>query len=247
MNTFDANGIGHCCGGSYEDLNINGIVKIEDDIIAQNMSCNGIARVKGIVKVTDLNIDGVLKQFGDLDVENLNVNGRVTTTGNIKINNLRGCGELKSSSSIVTDIVNFRGSLSSCGDFTASEFNVRGCVRNIEGLLNSEIIDITFEYGGYINEIGGSVVKITKNRNNKFFSKLKPKILKVNSIDADDISLEFSKVGTINGHNIVVGDGCIIDKIEYTGRLEISPNSKVTSLINRTKEKEIINLKKEGE
>lgn len=247
MNMFDANGIGSCCGGNYENLNINGIVKFEDDIIAKKMTCSGIAKIKGFVKVVDLKIDGVLKQFGSLEGENLNVNGRVTTTGSIKIINLCGEGEVKAKDSIVADIVNFNGCISSCGDFTASEFNLRGGVKNIEGLLNSEVIDIRFNQGGYINEIGGSVVKITKNKNSNFFAGLKSKTLVINSIDGDNVSLEFSNVGTINGQNVVVGDGCLIDKIEYTGTLSVSPNSKVKQVINRSKNKDIINLQKEGE
>ncbi|MGL5766920.1 MAG: hypothetical protein ACRCX8_14885 [Sarcina sp.] len=236
MNAFEANGIGRYCGGKYEDVNINGIVKIQDDIIAQKMTCNGIAKVNGLVKIANLDIAGILKQSGNLEVENLRVNGKINTMGNIKFNNLYGVGEVNATVNVVADIVRFNGNLSCGGDFTASEFNVKGGVKNIKGLLNSEIIDIEFMYGGYINEIGGSIVKIKKNRNTKFFNSLKSKILKINTIDADEINLEFSEVKTINGHNVIIGEGCFVEKVEYTGVLEISPTSKVKNIINLNKE-----------
>jgi hypothetical protein len=46
-------------------------------------------------------------------------------------------------------------------------------------------------------------------------------------IEGDDIDLRFSQVKLVRGHNVTIGKGCRIDKVEYTGSLNIIDNGVV--------------------
>ena len=55
----------------------------------------------------------------------------------------------------------------------------------------------------------------------------KRKFLTTNLIEGDKITLENTKCKIVRGHDIVIGPGCEIDKVEYTGKLTIDKDSTV--------------------
>ena len=49
-------------------------------------------------------------------------------------------------------------------------------------------------------------------------------------IEADRIYVEYAYIKKISGHDIIIGPGCEITAIDYTGSVEIHENSTVKKL-----------------
>jgi hypothetical protein len=104
----------------------------------------------------------------------------------------------------------------------------------LDGLLNCEVLDLQLAHShSFIKEIGGKSIRISNVRKNGSLFTLT--LIPFNNnvsfrsdlIEGDDIDLRFSQVKLVRGHNVTIGKGCRIDKVEYTGSLNIIDNGVV--------------------
>ncbi|NLZ82761.1 MAG: hypothetical protein GX915_03750 [Clostridiales bacterium] len=56
-------------------------------------------------------------------------------------------------------------------------------------------------------------------------------IVKVKNIEADKIHIEYTKSDLVSGQDVIIGDLCIIDRVEYSNRLRISDKAVVNEVI----------------
>ncbi len=98
---------------------------------------------------------------------------------------------------------------------------------NIKGLLSVDNIEIILQRRSNITEIGGEKLSVRKEDkgifSNLFFNSRY--ILIVEEIEADEIYLEYTKCKVVRGNNIIIGEGCNIEKIEYNNELEVNEKS----------------------
>ncbi|MBU5455904.1 hypothetical protein [Caproiciproducens sp. MSJ-32] len=108
----------------------------------------------------------------------------------------------------------------------AEDFYAEGKI-NIKGLLSVDNIEIILQRRSNITEIGGEKLSVRKEDkgifSNLFFNSRY--ILIAEEIEADEIYLEYTKCKVVRGNNIIIGEGCNIEKIEYNNELEVNEKS----------------------
>lgn len=103
----------------------------------------------------------------------------------------------------------------------------------VEGLLNSEKIEVKLYGPSKALEIGGEEIKVERKGKLGFFA-LKSMILPglkngltTNSIEGDEIFLEHTQAKVVRGNNIVLEAGCDIELVEYNDRFKMDENADV--------------------
>lgn len=56
---------------------------------------------------------------------------------------------------------------------------------------------------------------------------MRPFTLEVETIEGEDIDLESTKAELVRGRNVVIGAGCEIERVEYSGTLTVDKAAKV--------------------
>jgi len=46
-------------------------------------------------------------------------------------------------------------------------------------------------------------------------------------IEGEEIDLQATKAGVVRGRNVVIGPGCEMERVEYSGSLMVAPEAKV--------------------
>jgi cytoskeletal protein CcmA (bactofilin family) len=68
-------GVGSLYGGSYDEVSINGVGKLKDDIKANIINVNGVFKSKGWIEAGSFISDGVSRVHNDIKVKELKVDG----------------------------------------------------------------------------------------------------------------------------------------------------------------------------
>ncbi|MGL6174998.1 MAG: hypothetical protein ACRC1P_10380 [Cellulosilyticaceae bacterium] len=113
--------------------------------------------------------------------------------------------------------------------------------------VNAENIYIMPLEDSRIKQIMGSHIQITKefqldkflkNMPKKYFKKYfeglkyqKVGIIEVQAIEGDRVILNYVKAELVSGIDVVIGDLCIIDRVEYSGSIKISPKAVVNEVV----------------
>lgn len=113
--------------------------------------------------------------------------------------------------------------------------------------INAETIYIRPNEASRVQHVMGSNIRISKNAlMNERFDKI-PKsadlgtyqtaaaapvsIMSIESIEGDNIELDYVHAGTVSGDTVDIGDYCIVDCVEYKKTINISPNATVHKVI----------------
>ncbi len=181
---------------------VNGPVTCEDDItVSGSGNLNGPVDCKG-----DVTISGSGDVSGTVACRTLVISGSANIEKSVEVHKLEmsGSGDIK-------------------GDASCEEALISGS-SSISGLLNAE--SIVVELGEVdIGEIGCTTLTVRdKNcRGNKS--------LTCRVIEGDDINLIKTTAKTVRGRNVVVGDGCKIDTVEYSESLTVIDNAEVSKTV----------------
>lgn len=203
-------GAGNVGGGEYENISISGSGKVTSDVRCQSFGNSGSVHICGNVECSgEFKIAGSGRVDGDIKC------GSCHLAGAAKVKSIEANGELEFAGSFIAD-----------GNVSGEKVTIAGAT-NANGLINGDEIRITFDGNGVkANEIGGGIIKIAP-KGVRWFSKKKIKHSEIGTIEGDDISLELVKADVVRGANIKIGDGCEIEKVEYSESLEISENAHV--------------------
>lgn len=144
----------------------------------------------------------------------------------------------------IVNIVN-GGRLKSADTIECDALYSFGSVKSEE--INAETIYIRPLESSKVNMIVGSTIQISKNYQiNKFLKDMKHKyfkkyyekvkqeqvgIMTVNSIEGDHIQIDHVKAEHVSGIDVTIGELCIIDRVEYSGTINISPKAVVNEVV----------------
>jgi cytoskeletal protein CcmA (bactofilin family) len=207
-------GIGSSNGGSFYKVKIDGIGRLEGDIICSDFSLNGRAEVNG-----------------SITTETAEMNGTLTIQGNLKAKRTRIHGRVKIEGKYAGESLEINGATTITGNCEAEKFNANGRLQ--VGTLNADTIIVTLHGHCKIAEIGGERIQIRKQPGIDLarWLKILPKAignhLTAQTIEGDHIYLEYTTAEVVRGANITIGPGCEIGLIEYTAKLEQDKRSKV--------------------
>lgn len=226
------NGSGKSSGGFYNNVVINGSGEINGNIDCVNFKINGSGSVNGNIKSEKTAISGSSNLKGDVDSIEFKVNGSTAIGGNslskfVKVNgSLNVNGFLKGEELVVY------GSIKINNDCNVDKFDAKGSF-SISGLLNADEINVEIYGTCTAKEIGGEKINIQlghsfgiKKLINAIFNLINMKEeLNTELIEADEIYLENTNAKIVRGMNIIIGDGCNIDLIEYKNSFQNNGNS----------------------
>ncbi len=234
MNDVKISGAGVIGGGEFKKVTISGSGKVSGDISCESFKSSGAAKVHGSVKCGSFGTSGAVKVDGGVECC-----GEVRISGAAKIGEAMSAEELHSSGALVvggnlvSGVIHSSGELNIGGDVSAEEAHMSGKTK-ISGLLNAEKVRISFDEanGCQIGQIGGGRIEIEyTGRAIGFFKRLSGGCGHVTSIEADSVEIENISAETVRAIDLTIGDGCVIDTVEYSGTLTVSEHASVKNTV----------------
>lgn len=249
-NDIKISGAGSISGGIYNEVKISGAGNVNGDVDCVYLKSSGSSDIKGNVIAKEIKISGTSKVSGNITTEAIKVSGSADITGNLEAAEIQVSGGSKIGGDIKAKYIKVSGGTEICGNLHSDEVRISGSADikkdcecetftasggfTIEGLLNAGKIDITLYGRCKAKEVGGENINIS------LFSNSEPMISKIfrsmfltrsefitDAIEGDDIFLEATTAKIVRGKNITIGEGCCIDKVEYSGELKVVNGGKV--------------------
>ncbi|AYD40191.1 cell shape determination protein CcmA [Clostridium fermenticellae] len=222
-------GSGNINGGRYNEVKISGAAKVEGDIECHSYKCSGSSFTNGSVKAHMVGISGSTKLSGNINADEITVSGSLHILGDADTKKMKISGGSDIGGSLHAEEVQISGTVFMNGDCEAENFNVRGEFK-IGGLLNAGNIDVEMCGSCRVKDIGGENIKVKLGRRRLFTKMLNffanGGRLEAGTIEGDDIFLENTTAKIVRGNNVVIGDNCDIEVIEYRNKVNIDSTSK---------------------
>ncbi len=222
------NGGGSIGPGTYATVTINGAGTVTGAIDCITMKINGAATCDGTVTATSIVVNGSGTFNQTVQA------GEVTTNGDASFGTSAGIGRLKVkgrtavAGGLAAREVDLRGTLKVDADLSCDTMTGEG-VFTVAGLLNAGSVDVRLYGPCSAREIGGESVIITQSRSGfaDIVNLFTEKRLHVGTIEADTVTLENTTAQIVRGGNVVLGTGCDIAVVEYTGTYSQAADARV--------------------
>lgn len=232
------NGSGSSTGGFFDKVKINGDGRIGGDIDCYKFTTNGSSQTHGNVKADQISVNGTANFNGNIQSDKMSIRGQSYINGRVSTKEINISGALNINENIVSEFMKIYGSIDVKGDCEVENLTARGGF-TIGGLLNVGTMDLKINWHCMAKEIGGERIIVRRNTGLdmafksllRMFKFIPDPMLIADSIEGDDISLEFTKASVVRGNNIEIGPGCEIDHVEYRGRYHQAPDAKVNSCV----------------
>ena len=216
LNDLIGSGVGDSAGGKYRNVIISGVIGVKGDVECTDFKCSGVSKVDGNIKADSILVSGVNNVNGDIKCQELTVEGSLNVADGVNAEKVKIYGVLKVNDDLNSEIFISRGG------FT------------INGLLNAENIDISLFAKCKVREIGGQSINVYKDNTNNinFFGKILETFstsqrLIVDTVEGDDIYIEYTNAKIVRGKNVKIGPGSNIDIVEYKDKFEKDDNVNV--------------------
>lgn len=213
-------GEGQLSGGNYGAVTINGAGSIKGDVVASSIRVNGAATAQGNVKADTIVVNGSASFGHEVQATQFTVNGDSSVAEGVGVSVLKAKGRFYVGGGIAAHDFDARGEVTVLGDVSSDRFFAEGAL-TVGGLLNAESIEIKLHAPSKAREIGGRHVSVKQGRGiASVFTFFAEKRLTVDTIEADDVVLEFVTAKVVRGARVDIGEGCNIDLVEYTDDLK---------------------------
>lgn len=230
------NGAGSSGGGLFDRVVINGSGKITGDVECEVFQLNGSGYVDGNLKTDEGRMNGAGTIEGDLTARVFKVGGSGRIAGGVTAEELTVSGSGNIGKGITAQSVKVEGTVKIAQDCSAEIFVADGGFE-IFGLLNAD--DITIRLYGLkskAREIGGGRIRVSVGPAHGLgviktilsMGILNP-VLEADVIEGDEITLENTTAKIVRGNNVVIGNGCDIGTVEYTGHYIKTGDAKVAT------------------
>jgi cytoskeletal protein CcmA (bactofilin family) len=230
-------GDGTAAGGIYNNVKIIGEETINGDLECIYMKLTGTCEVRGNVKTRSAKLKGTADIEGNLEAEKFKIVGTLNVESDVAVKEFTIYGEAKVKGNASVEKAKIFGFLEIGGECTTESFITKGPFK-IGGLLNAGNIDIEMNCKCCVKEIGGEKISIRRGTDLMIKKIIKsfymPKDfylgeLETDTIEGDDIYLEYAKVQVVRGNNIEIGPGCEIDLIEFKNTFKQHETSSVVN------------------
>ncbi len=210
-------------GGNYNNAKVLGDSIVNGNLDCINFKCVGNSKINGNLKTNGARVVGSTSITGVLKSYNIRVAGNVEVNGDINSKNIVIHGGMDTKGGIKSEDIRIKGYAAIKKNCEAETFRSEGLL-TIGGLLNAENVEIIIHSTCKVAEIGGETVNVRRGHGLKLEHVFKSFFLPANfyggklvteCIEGDDIRLEYTKAKVVRGKNVVIGDGCEIDLVEY--------------------------------
>lgn len=231
---LDVRGLEAVEGGDFTDVTISGVGKIKGDITARVIEVAGSGQIYGEINAESLMVAGTFIADKDIELKNtLNVKGTSNFSKNIICEDILVSGKMVTKGDIRFRDASIIGTFSSKGILTGDKFDILGGLDMSSDLRVNQIL-INFSEKSSCNDIIADDVKIRIIEGEKgLFSKFKKIIFKCNEIRAKRVFIENTECKLIVADEVVVGENCKIEKVEYVKKFEFAKSSEVKETIYR--------------
>ncbi|HET7627304.1 MAG TPA: polymer-forming cytoskeletal protein [Bacillales bacterium] len=222
------NGHASAAGGRFKKVSVNGRGVVEGDVECDTFDCNGWGVFRGKVKTETLIVNGYAELNDRVEAGKVTVNGKARIGENLTARDVEISGDGKIGGTVTGEEVRIRGRVTIGGDCEAESVQGGGQFR-IGGLLNAETIDLDVHGKSQAGEIGGKRIVIRHEKHGwmKMMKTLFPVKLTVETIEGDDVSLEYTSAKVVRGQRVRIGKGCAIDLVEYGETLDVDEGANV--------------------
>ncbi|MDF2724396.1 MAG: yhbF [Paenibacillus sp.] len=214
------NGIGSASAGQYDRVDVQGVGTINGDIFSNSVKASGHLKARGSIATHRLECDGTLRIDGNLQADEATINGTVKVGGSLSGDKLDMNGLIKIGDDCEMDFCAVKGG------FT------------VGGLLNAGQLELDILTRCQAREIGGETIRVRKASSSKWSQLVNWLVpaysteLHVNTVEGDYLDLEVTTAEVVRGNRIIIGKGCVIGRVEYSGELTVLPGAKVGEEIN---------------
>jgi cytoskeletal protein CcmA (bactofilin family) len=221
-------------GRLYDKVSVNGDLSVRGDLDCNRLVVNGSFSDEGTLKTKTGSINGDAVIKGGLEATQMSINGQLDIDGDANIREVKIRGTLRSDGSMISDKIDLLGNINVRHDCNSETFTSKG-VFVIGGLLNASNIDINLFGKCQVKEIGGETIKIKRMQKELFNRVLKyivPEFdfegrLMTDTIEGDDIYIEYTSAKIVRGNNVTIGRGCDIGLVEYNNSFEHDKSSQI--------------------
>jgi len=218
----------------YNRVVVNGNISVKGDMDCNELVVNGSFVDEGSLKAKKGKINGEVIVKGNLGSDLVKVNGEFEIGANADVKELIIRGSAKVNGSLSSEKINLLGEVKIKDDCNSESFISRGGFV-IGGLLNADNIEINLFGKCKVKEIGGENIEIRRIHKSLFNRVLKYMIplfgfegdLVTDSIEGDDVYVEYTNAKTVRGNNVTIGKGCDIGLVEYKDSFEQDKSSQV--------------------
>ena len=187
------------------------------------VSISGSGRLFGEVRCNNFSASGTSKGEGVTCTERFKVSGASSFSGQVKAKNVRTAGSFSCGTLVAEEQLSASGSLRVGGDVQAKSVCIAGGLQ-CGGTLHAESIELQADKQMSLGSIAGGTVRVRRKAVSIF---LKRRTTVTAAIEGDTLDLEYVTAPRVTGHNIIIGKGCRIDLVQYSGEIQISPKATV--------------------
>ena len=182
----------------------------------ESVALTGVINITSSIASGDMTIEGVGTIHGHVDAARVGVNGTIKASGSVKSTDFSLHGLGKIAGDLVADRVEVNGSLS------------------VVGMINAENIDIKMVNGCSAREVCGGSLTLRKNASANILEIITAKRnFQCQSIECDDVDIEWANVDSVSGVMVKIGPNCNIGRLEYADGFYADPSSKIREIVKR--------------
>lgn len=189
-------------GGSYHKIKVMGELAVLQDISAHRIKVMGSVKSSSDVTCDSIGI------MGEMIANHLTVREKASILGEL------------SAVVVTAEEMDILGEVRCKEEMSCGSLKVRGAIE-IAGMLNTESIRIKSSNLSRVKEMGGRSIQVSPA------FPYPRRVLRSELIEFDDIDIKCTEAAVVRGKNVVIGENCIIDLVEYSDNLIRHPRAKI--------------------
>lgn len=219
-------------GHMYDKVSVNGDLSVSGDLDCNRLVVNGTFSDQGTLKAKSGSVNGEAIVKGGIVATQMSINGELYVDGDANVGEVKIRGTINAGGSLISKNIDLLGDIDVKHDCNSENFISHG-VFVIGGLLNADTIDIHLYGKCQVKEIGGETIKIRRMQK-EFFNRVLKYILPefdgrlvADTIEGDDIYIEYTSAKIVRGNRVRIGKGCDIGLVEYKDSFELDKDSQI--------------------
>jgi len=220
--------------GSFKSA---GSSTVDGDLRATHFSCSGSQRVGNDLIAGNVRLSGSCNVSNDVEADEFVSKGRFRIGGLLSADDIRiQLGHGRGGQCVVSEIGGERIEVRSKGPFwDYDQEKLERKLGKVGHKLEKGLTKMRGKFGieidlGDIDKMVDDIVKVGEKIKVNIESNFEDDylaMLEVETIEGDDIYLEYTKASVVRGKKIAIGPGCEIDHVEYSDSLEIDEDAHV--------------------
>ena len=190
-----------------------------------NVQISGASTIAGGT-YNQVSIAGSCRIVSDLEANDFRAAGSIHANGKLSAKTINASGAMKVLGDLICDECKLAGGFSVTGNLIASTCRLSGAIK-INGEINAESFTLRSN-GSVMTTIHGDKIDIDGG-NGLFFRPRKQN--KALEIEATTIEIDYVSAQRVSGTNIIIGENCNIEVVEYSENLTAHKKAKIGQVI----------------